>query len=106
MLDMCNPLFALHHFLYSSLALKQKLSHIPDQIQDRSHFLQTIRWGIRLLPLAGVDSILFPYRDIASAIKDVLDAVNELSQKHQDTPKMVEYKRVRLQSHSPSCIFS
>ncbi|XP_003390554.1 PREDICTED: programmed cell death protein 10-like [Amphimedon queenslandica] len=54
--------------------LKIKLSHIPDQIQDRSEFLQTIR-------------------DIASAIKEVLDAVNELSQNHQDLPRMSEYKK-------------
>ena len=57
-----------------AIVLKLKLSRIPDQIQDRSAFLQTIR-------------------DIASAIKDVLDAVNELSRKHQDLPKMAEYKR-------------
>ena len=36
----------------------------------------------------------FTHRDIASAIKEVLDAVNELSQKHQDLPKMVEWKKV------------
>ena len=34
------------------------------------------------------------HRDIASAIKDVLDAVNEVSRKHQTTPRMREYKKV------------
>ena len=33
-------------------------------------------------------------RDIASAIKDVLDAVNEVSKKHQGDPRMREYKKV------------
>ena len=40
--------------------------------------------------------LLYFIRDIASAIKDVLDAVNELSHKHQDLPKMMEYKKVYL----------
>lgn len=39
---------------------------------------------------------LFLLRDIASAIKEVLDAVNELSQNHQDLPKMPEYKKVSV----------
>jgi programmed cell death protein 10 len=56
-------------------ALKVKLSHIPDQIQNRSQFLNIIR-------------------DIASAIKDVLDAVNEVSKKHHGDPRMREYKKV------------
>ncbi|CAI8005279.1 Programmed cell death protein 10 [Geodia barretti] len=60
-------------------ALKVKLSHIPDQIQDRSQFLKIIR-------------------DIASAIKDVLDAVNEVSKKHQGDPRMREYKKM-LDTH-------
>lgn len=34
-------------------------------------------------------------RDIASAIKDVLDAVNEVSKKHQGDPRMREYKKVK-----------
>ena len=33
-------------------------------------------------------------RDIASAIKDVLDAVNEVSKKHQISQQMKEYKKV------------
>ena len=35
-----------------------------------------------------------PCRDIASAIKDVLDAVNEVSRKHQTDQRMREYKKV------------
>lgn len=35
-------------------------------------------------------------RDIASAIKDVLDAVNEVSKKHQGDPRMREYKKVQV----------
>ena len=34
------------------------------------------------------------YRDIASAIRDLLDAVNEVSKKHQTNPKLKEYKKV------------
>ncbi len=56
-------------------ALKVKLSHIPDQIRDRSKFLQIIR-------------------DVASSIKDVLDAVNEVSKKHQADVQMKEYRKV------------
>ena len=37
------------------------------------------------------------YRDIASAIKEVLDAVNEVSKKHQTDTRMKEYKKVRVQ---------
>ena len=43
------------------------------------------------------------HRDIASAIKDVLDAVNDVSQKHNDNPKMVENKKVRV-VYSPSLL--
>ena len=57
-------------------ALKQKLSHIPEEIKDRSKFLLIIR-------------------HIASAIKDVLDAVNEVSQNHRSDPRMTrEHKKV------------
>ena len=65
----------IYHTLVT--ALKQKLSHIPDQIRDRSKFLQIIR-------------------DVASSIKDVLDAVNEVSKKRQADPKMKEYRKVCL----------
>ncbi len=56
-------------------ALKEKLSHIPDQIRDRSKFLRIIR-------------------DVASSIKEVLDAVNEVSKQHQTDPTMKEYRKV------------
>ena len=46
-----------------SKALRTTLSRIPEQIQDRSRFLQTIK-------------------DIAAAIKDVLDAVNDACKKY------------------------
>lgn len=36
----------------------------------------------------------WPSRDIASAIKDVLDAVNEVSKKHHGDPRMREFKKV------------
>ena len=35
-------------------------------------------------------------RDIASAIKEVLDAVNEVSKKHQGDPRMREHKKVGI----------
>ncbi|XP_065887282.1 programmed cell death protein 10-like [Dysidea avara] len=59
--------------------LKVILSRIPDQIGDRSRFLQTIK-------------------DIASAIRDLLDSVNEVSKKHQANPKLKEYKKA-LDNH-------
>ena len=40
-------------------------------------------------------------RDIASAIKEVLDAVNEVSKKHQTDTRMKEYKKVRVQLELP-----
>ena len=43
-----------------SIALKQILSRIPDEISDRKKFLETIK-------------------EIASAIKKLLDSVNEVS---------------------------
>lgn len=36
------------------------------------------------------------HRDIASAIKEVLDAVNEVSKKHQGDPRMREFKKVSM----------
>ncbi len=57
------------------VALKEKLSHIPDQIRDRSTFLRIIR-------------------DVAGSIKEVLDAVNEVSKRHQGDACMKEYRKV------------
>lgn len=45
--------------------------------------------------MEAVDSVLSSHRDIASAIKDVLDAVNEVSKKHHGDPRMREFKKVR-----------
>ena len=60
--------------------LKVILSRIPDQIKDRSRFLQTIK-------------------DIASAIRELLDALNEVMKKHQQTiPRLREYKK-SLETH-------
>ena len=56
-------------------ALKEKLSHIPDQIRDRSKFLRIIR-------------------DVATSIKEVLDAVNEVSKHHQADQTMKEHRKV------------
>lgn len=62
--------------MYVFTALKQKLSHIPEEIKDRSKFLLIIR-------------------HIASSIKDVLDAVNEVSQSHRNDPRMSrEHRKV------------
>lgn len=55
--------------------MKEKLSHIPDQIRDRSKFLRIIR-------------------DVATSIKEVLDAVNEVSKRHQADPTMKEHRKV------------
>jgi len=74
-------------YLLLFLALKGKLSHIPDQIRDRSKFLQIIR-------------------DVASSIKDVLDAVNEVSKRHQSDSQMKEYRKVCNYIAIPSILFS
>ncbi|WP_411023084.1 PDCD10/CCM3 family protein, partial [Salmonella sp. s51228] len=50
------------------------LSRIPEQIHDRARFLQTIK-------------------DIAAAIKEVLDAVNDVLKKYPNLANMREYKR-------------
>ena len=42
------------------------------------------------------DVTLSACRDIASAIKEVLDAVNEVSKKHQTDTRMKEYKKVSV----------
>lgn len=68
--------FVCCHIHLRSTALKEKLSHIPDQIRDRSKFLRIIR-------------------DVATSIKEVLDAVNEVSKRHQADHTMKEYRKVR-----------
>lgn len=55
--------------------LKAILCKIPSEIGNRSQFLQTIK-------------------DIASAIKELLDAVNEVFKNCQTVGKMKEYKKV------------
>ena len=60
---------------FRAKALKEKLSHIPDQIRDRSKFLRIIR-------------------DVATSIKEVLDAVNEVSKRHQADHTMKEHRKV------------
>ena len=65
--------YASESFVLS--ALKEKLSHIPDQIRDRSKFLRIIR-------------------DVATSIKEVLDAVNEVSKHHQADQTMKEHRKV------------
>ncbi|XP_070538073.1 programmed cell death protein 10-like isoform X2 [Ptychodera flava] len=59
-------------------SLKQILSKIPDEINDRSKFLQTIK-------------------DIASAIKELLDSVNEVFKKQQ-AYQLNEHKKM-LEDH-------
>ena len=56
-------------------ALRTTLSRIPEQIQDRSRFLQTIK-------------------DIAAAIKEVLDAVNDSCKKYPMLTNVHGGKRV------------
>ncbi|KAK7060697.1 Programmed cell death protein 10 [Halocaridina rubra] len=51
-----------------SANLKRILSRIPDEITDRKTFLETIKFSYAL------------FREIASAIKKLLDAVSEVSQ--------------------------
>eukprot|EP00112_Aurelia_sp_Birch-Aquarium-sp1_P021530 Seg582.18 transcript_id=Seg582.18/GoldUCD/mRNA.D3Y31 product="Programmed cell death protein 10" protein_id=Seg582.18/GoldUCD/D3Y31 len=59
--------------------LKTILGKIPKEIQDRSKFLQTIK-------------------DIASAIKDLLDSVNEVLKTYQAQGKMREYRKTLEQN--------
>ena len=67
-----------------SLALKKILSRIPDEITDRKTFLETIKFVqshqfIYLISTKIVLLCLIFCREIASAIKKLLDAVNEVS---------------------------
>ncbi|XP_077987665.1 programmed cell death protein 10-like [Glandiceps talaboti] len=69
-------------------SLKQILSKIPDEIHDRAKFLQTIK-------------------DIASAIKELLDSVNEVFKKHQayqllEHKKMLEHQKKEFVKYSKS----
>ena len=54
--------------------LKAILGKIPEEIQDRSKFLQTIK-------------------DIASAIKELLDSVNQVLKTYHDTGRIKEYRK-------------
>ncbi|XP_065682262.1 programmed cell death protein 10 isoform X1 [Hydra vulgaris] len=54
--------------------LKAILGKIPEEIQDRSKFLQTIK-------------------DIASAIKELLDSVNHVLKTYQDQGRVKEYRK-------------
>ena len=88
-----NFIFLMFPHLFVILVLKTILSRIPDQIGDRSRFLQTIKlvkqWTTYL-----IHCCIVLCRDIASAIRDLLDAVNEVSKKHQTNQKLKEYKKV------------
>jgi len=59
--------------------LKAILGKIPEEIQDRSKFLQTIK-------------------DIASAIKELLDSVNQVLKTYQDQGRIKEYRKTLEQN--------
>jgi len=59
--------------------LKAILGKIPDDIKDRSKFLQTIK-------------------DIASAIKELLDSVNQVLKTYQDQGRIKEYRKTLEQN--------
>jgi len=59
--------------------LKAILKRIPEEIRDRSKFLQTIK-------------------DIASAIKDLLDSVNQVLKTYQDQGRIKEYRKTLEQN--------
>lgn len=71
-----------------STSLKRILSRIPDEITDRKTFLETIKYAFIPLYITKI-KILFNLlhivyfwyicREIASAIKKLLDAVNEVT---------------------------
>ena len=59
--------------------LKKILGKIPEEIQDRSKFLQTIK-------------------DIAQAIKELLDSVNQVLKTYQDQGRIKEYRKTLEQN--------
>ncbi len=65
------------------MALKRILSRIPDEITDRKTFLETIKCATFFAEKSSsrvhIHHICFFLREIASAIKKLLDAVNEVS---------------------------
>ncbi len=62
------------------MALKRILSRIPDEITDRKTFLETIKYATFFAEKNSSHiHICFFLREIASAIKKLLDAVNEVS---------------------------
>lgn len=73
-----------------SAALKKILCRIPDEITDRQTFLETIKYGVSLtltfhdfffvdFSFLVLTSCCMIFREIASAIKKLLDAVNEVT---------------------------
>lgn len=68
-----------------STSLKRILSRIPDEITDRKTFLETIKFvniHIDNFIYKGYSislSTILSFREIASAIKKLLDAVNEVT---------------------------
>lgn len=67
--------------------LKSILGKIPDDIKDRTNFLQTIK-------------------DIASAIKELLDSVNQVLKTYQDQSRIKEYRKTLEQNKREFVKFS
>jgi len=67
--------------------LKSILGKIPDDIKDRTNFLQTIK-------------------DIASAIKELLDSVNQVLKTYQDQGRIKEYRKTLEQNKREFVKFS
>ena len=61
-----------------SASLKRILSRIPDEITDRRTFLETIKWVWKFNSFLLWILPIVSNREIASAIKKLLDAVNEV----------------------------